>query len=226
MKNFQLNAEPRTDLGKKAAKAIRKENKIPVVLNGGKLIQFAKNEAGEWICNEKLEAGQKAVLTTNEGKGVITTDLTVTKADVRKLIYTPEIYVIELNINGTACKAVLKDIQFHPLTDEILHIDLLQVYDNKPVVMEVPIKLDGHAVGVKAGGKLYLNLKKVKVKGLYNNIPERLVLDVTDINIGQSIKVGKLQFDNFELVSAKDLVIAGVRATRGSAAKAQTEDAE
>ena len=69
-------------------------------------------------------------------------------------------------------------------------------------------------------------LKKVKVKGLYNNIPERLVLDVTDLNIGQSIKVGKLQFDNFELVSAKDLVIAGVRATRGSAAKAQTEDAE
>ena len=147
MKTFQLNAEPRTDLGKKAAKAIRKENKIPVVLNGGKLIQFAKNEAGEWICNEKLEAGQKAVLTTNEGKGVITTDLTVTKADVRKLIYTPEIYVIELNINGTACKAVLKDIQFHPLTDEILHIDLLQVYDNKPVVMEVPVKLDGHAAG-------------------------------------------------------------------------------
>ena len=73
---------------------------------------------------------------------------------------------------------------------------------------------------------LNLNLKKVKVKGLYNNIPERLVIDVTDINIGQSIKVGKLQFDNFELVSAKDLVIAGVRATRGSAAKAQTEDAE
>ena len=191
MKTFQLNAEPRTDLGKKAAKAIRKENKIPVVLNGGKLIQFAKNEAGEWICNEKLEAGQKAVLTTNEGKGVITTDLTVTKADVRKLIYTPEIYVIELNINGTACKAVLKDIQFHPLTDEIL-----------------------------------VELKFANLKGLYNNIPERWVLAVTDINIGQSIKVGKLQFDNFELVSAKDLVIAGVRATRGSAAKAQTEDAE
>ncbi len=224
MKTYQLNAEPRTNLGKKAAKAIRKENKIPVVLNGGQLIQFEKNENGEWVYNGKLEAGQKAVVTTNEGKGVITTDLTVTKADVRKLIYTPEIYVIELNINGTACKAVLKDIQFHPLTDEILHIDLLQVYDNKPVVMEVPVKLEGHAVGVKAGGKLYLNLKKVKTKGLYNNIPERIVIDVTDLKIGQAIKVGQLKFDSYELVSAKDLVITGVRATRGSAAKAQSDE--
>ncbi len=224
MKTYQLNAEPRTNLGKKAAKAIRKENKIPVVLNGGQLVQFEKNEAGEWVYNGKLEAGQKAVVTTAEGKGVITTDLTVNKADVRKLIYTPEIYVIDLNVNGVACKAVLKDIQFHPLTDEILHIDLLQVYDNKPVVMEVPVKLEGHAVGVKAGGKLYLNLKKVKAKGLYNNIPERIVIDVTDLKIGQAIKVGQLKFDNYELVSAKDLVITGVRATRGSAAKAQSDD--
>lgn len=224
MKTYQLNAEPRTNLGKKAAKAIRKENKIPVVLNGGQLIQFDKNENGEWVYNGKLEAGQKAVVTTNEGKGVITTDLTVTKADVRKLIYTPEIYVIDLNVNGTTCKAVLKDIQFHPLTDDILHIDLLQVYDNKPVVMEVPVKLEGHAVGVKAGGKLYLNLKKVKTKGLYNNIPERIVIDVTDLKIGQAIKVGQLKFDSYELVSAKDLVITGVRATRGSAAKTQSDE--
>ena len=224
MKTFVLNAEPRTDLGKKAAKAIRKENKIPVVLNGGKLIQFEKNEAGEWVYNEPLEPGQKAIVTTKEGKGVIATDLVVTQTDVRKLIYTPEIYVIDLNFNGKTCKAVLKDIQFHPLTDAILHIDLLQVYEDKPVVMEVPVKLEGFAIGVKGGGKLYLNLEKVKVKGLYTNIPERLVVNVEQVNIGQAIKVGQLKFDNYELVSAKDLVITGVRATRGSAAKAQAEE--
>ena len=223
MKSYALNAEPRTDLGKKATKALRAESKIPAVLNGGEVVTLPF--AGT------LKPGQKVVeiaenKTSNEKKGIIVTDLSIKLDDVRKLIYTPDIFVIELSINGEAKKAVLKDIQFHPVSDEILHIDLLEVYDNKPVVMEVPVKLDGHAVGVKAGGKLYLNLKKVKVKGLYNNIPERLVIDVTDINIGQSIKVGKLQFDNFELVSAKDLVIAGVRATRGSAAKAQTEDAE
>ena len=77
---------------------------------------------------------------------------------------------------------------------------------------------------VKGGGKLYLNLKKVKVKGLYTNIPERLVVNVEQVNIGQAIKVGQLKFDDYELVSAKDLVITGVRATRGSAAKAQAEE--
>ena len=226
MKTYQLNAEPRTQLGKKAAKAIRKEDKIPVVLNGGELIQFKQNEAGEWSYDGKLDEGQKAIMTTAEGKGVIATDLVVNKADVRKLVYTPEIFVIDLNINGKTVKAVLKDIQFHPLTDAILHIDLLQVTENKPVVVEVPVYTQGHAAGVKAGGKLYLNLKKVKVKGIYTNIPERLNVDVTEITIGHSIKVSDLKFDNFELVSAKDLVITGVKATRGSAAAEATEESE
>src|SRR3712207_3356235 len=110
MKTFQLNAEPRTDLGKKASKAIRNENKIPVVLSGGKVIQFEKNDKGEWSYNGTLEAGEKAVMTTASGKGVITTDLVVNFGDVRKLIYTPEVFVVELTYNGKTHKAVLKDI--------------------------------------------------------------------------------------------------------------------
>ena len=105
MKTFQLNAVPRTDLGKKAAKALRKDNMIPVVLSGGKLIQFEKNENGEFVYNGKLEEGEKAILTTAEGKGVISTDLAVKFNDVRKLIYTPEIFVIELTYNGKLHKA-------------------------------------------------------------------------------------------------------------------------
>ncbi len=224
MKTFQLSAEARLNLGKKAAKAIRKEDKIPVVLNGGKLIQFEKNENGEFVYNGKLEAGEKAVLTTAEGKGVISTDLVVTQSAVRKLIYTPDIFVIDLTYNGTTRKAVLKDIQFHPTTDAILHIDLLEVNEEKPVVMEVPVKIEGHAAGVKAGGKLYLNMKKVKVKAIYNVIPEKLVVNVDEVKIGQAIKVSDLHFDNFELVSAKDLVICGVKATRGSQAAAAEEE--
>lgn len=226
MKTFQLNAEPRTDLGKKAAKALRQENRIPVVLSGGKLIQFEKDENGEWKYNGTLEAGEKAVMTTAAGKGVITTDLSVKFNDIRKLIYTPDIYVIELTYNGKTHKAVLKDIQFHKLNDSILHIDLLEVYDDKPVVMNVPVAVEGHAVGVKAGGKLYLSMKKVKVKGLYNNIPERIVVNVEDIKIGHSIKVSDLHFDNYELVSSKDLVITGVRATRAAATAVATEEGE
>lgn len=217
MKTFKLNAEPRTALGKKATKALRCENKIPVVLNGGKLVELDAdgNYAGT------LMPGEKVVPVGRDGKAVITTDLQVNFADVRKLIYSPEVFVIELSYNGQTRMAVLKDIQFHKVSDAILHIDLLEVNDQKPVVVEVPVHVEGHAVGVKAGGKLYLNLKKVKVKAVYTEIPETIMVDVTNCAIGHAIKVGDLQFDKFELVNAKDLVIAGVRTTR--AAKAATE---
>ena len=160
MKSYALNAEPRTDLGKKATKALRAESKIPAVINGGEVVTLPYEGA--------LKPGQKVVeiaenKTSNEKKGIIVTDITLKTDDVRKLIYTPDIFVIDLTINGEAKKAVLKDIQFHPVSDEILHIDLLEVYDNKPVVMEVPVALEGHAEGVKAGGKLTLSMKKLKV---------------------------------------------------------------
>jgi hypothetical protein len=222
MKTFQLNAEPRTDLGKKATKALRGANLIPAVVNGGKLIQFDKNENGEWVYNGQLEAGEKAIVTTASGKGVITTDITVKVNDVRKLVYSPEVFVIDLTFNGKTRKAVLKDIQFHPLNDSILHMDFLEVSEEKPVVVEIPVHVSGHAAGVKAGGKLYFNLKKVKVKGIYTKLPEDIVVDVTNVGIGGAIKVADLKFDDFELVSAKELVVTGVRATRAAAAAAAT----
>ncbi len=221
MKTFQLNAEPRTDLGKKAAKALRKENKIPVVLNGGKLVEL---KDGKY--DGKLLAGEKVVPIGRDGKAIITTDLTVNAADVRKLIYTPEIFVIELTYDGQTKKAVLKDIQFHAVSDAIMHIDLLEVYEDKPVTMEVPVHVEGHAAGVKAGGKLYLSMKKVKVRGLYSKMPETIMVNVSDLQIGHAIKVRDLQFDDYELVSAKDLVICGVKATRASANAAATEEGE
>ena len=222
MKTFQLNAEPRTDLGKKAAKTLRKENKIPVVLNGGKLVEL---KDGKY--DGKLLEGEKVVPIGRDGKAVITTDLTVNFADIRKLVYSPEVFVIDLTYDGITKKAVLKDIQFHPVNDSILHIDLLEVHDNKPVIVEVPVHVEGHAVGVKAGGKLFLALKKVKVKGIYSDLPEDIKIDVSDIQIGHSIKVGDLKFDKYELANAKELVIAGVRATRASrdASAGETEEA-
>ena len=221
MKTFQLNAEPRTDLGKKAAKALRKENKIPVVLNGGKLVEL---KDGKY--EGTLLAGEKVVPVGRDGKAIITTDLWVNAADVRKLIYTPEIYVIDLTFDGQTKKAVLKDIQFHAVSDAIMHIDLLEVYEDKPVTMEVPVHVEGHAVGVKAGGKLYLSMKKVKVRGLYNKLPETIMVNVSDLQIGYAIKVRDMQFDDYELVSAKELVICGVKATRASANAAATEEGE
>ena len=159
-----------------------------------------------------------------DGKAIITTDLVVNKADVRKLIYTPEVFVIDLTYDGITKKAVLKDIQFHPVTDAILHIDLMEVNDKKPVVVEVPVHVEGHAAGVKAGGKLYLSMKKVKVKGIYTDIPETVIINVEKLQIGQSIKIADLKFDNFELANAKELVVAGVRTTRAAAAAAAAEE--
>ena len=222
MKTFQLNAEPRTDLGKKAAKALRASQKIPCVLNGGKVVEL---KDGKY--EGTLAEGEKVVEIGRDGKAVLTTDFTVNFNDVRKLIYTPEVYVVELNINGVEKKAVLKDIQWHPIKDSILHLDFLEVNEEKPVVVPIPVKVEGHAAGVKAGGKLFLSMKKVKVKGIYTDIPERIVVNVDDIAIGHAIKVGDLKFDKFELANAKDLVITGVRATRAAAAAAaETEEGE
>lgn len=172
-----------------------------------------------------LAEGEKVVPVGRDGKAVVTTDFVVGFDDIRKLIYTPDVYTVELTINGVTKHVVLKDIQWHPVTDSILHLDFLEVNEEKPVVVEVPVKIEGHAAGVKAGGKLYLNMKKVKVKGIYTEIPERVIVNVDDVKIGHVIKIGDLSFDKYELANAKDLVIAGVRATRAAAAAAAAAEA-
>ena len=214
MKTFQLIAEPRVDLGKKAAKALRSEGKIPVVLNGG--------EPFELPYKGTLNPGEKIVEIEN-GRGLITTDLTVSNDAIRKLIYTPDIFAIELQFNGGKKMAVLREIQFHPVKDNILHLDLLEVTDSKPVVMSVPVKIEGHAEGVRAGGKLTLSMKKLKVKACYTEIPERLVINVDHLGLGKTLQVGELHFEGLELVSPKEAVVCAVqltRAARGAAAAA------
>lgn len=221
MKTFQLPAEPRTALGKKATKALRLNNQIPCVLNGGKVVKL---NDGKY--DGKLAEGEKCIPIGRDGLAVLTTDFTINYADVRRMIYSPDTYVVELALNGKTQKAVVKDVQWHPVKDSILHMDFLAVSDDKPVTVEIPVAIEGHAVGVKAGGKLYLSMKKVKVKGIYSEIPERIVVNVDSIEIGHSIKVGDLKFDNFELASSKDLVIVGVRATRAAAAAAAAAEEE
>ena len=213
MKSFALTASPRTDLGKKATKALRAEGKIPAVVNGGEVVTLPFSGT--------LSEGQKVVeiaenKTSNVKKAIITTDIVINKEDVRKLIYTPEIFVIDLTVNGETKKAVLKDIQFHPVTDEILHIDFLEVSENKPVVMEVPVALEGHAEGVKAGGKLTLSMKKLKVKAVYSAIPEKIVVNIDNIKLGQSLKVGALHYDGLELINSKNAVVCAVQLTRAA----------
>lgn len=201
MQTYKLTAEPRVDLGKKAAKNLRATGKIPVVLNGG--------EPFELPFKGTLQPGEKIVEIEN-GRGIITTDLTVTNEAVRKLIYTPDIFAIELEYNGGKKMAVLREIQFHPVKDNILHLDLLEVTDSKPVIMSVPVKLEGHAEGVKAGGKLTMSMKKLKVRAIYTQIPERLVINVDHLGLGKTLQVGELHFDGLELVTPKEAVVCAV----------------
>ena len=215
MKKYQLKAEGRDLTGKKSVKALRAEGKIPAVLNGGKIVELPYKEP--------LKVGEK-VVEIDDKRGIITTDIVVKNEDVRKLIYTPDIFEIDLDLNGEVRKAVMKEIQFQPVKDTILHIDFLEVGPEKPIIMEVPVQVEGHAEGVKAGGKLTLTLRKLKVKALYDQIPERLIVKVDDLGLGKSIQVGDLHYEGLELMNAKNAVVCAVqltRAARGAAAKAE-----
>ena len=207
MKTFQLEGTPRTDLGKKAVKALRKQNLIPAVLNGGQLITLPYDNA--------LKAGEKVVEIANN-QALIVTDFTVSTESVRKLVYTPEIFAIDLTIGDKKTKAVIKDIQFHPVTDAILHMDFLEVNEQKPIIMEVPVALEGHSEGVKAGGKLSLEMRKLKVKAIYSQIPEKLVINIDNLGLGKTIQVGELHFEGLELMNAKNAVVCAVKLTRSA----------
>ena len=148
---------------------------------------------------------------------------TVTNEGLRNLVYTPHIYVVDLDIDGKKVNAILKDIQFHPVKDTILHVDFYQIDEAKPIVMEVPVQLEGLAEGVKAGGKLQLQMRKLKVKAVYTEIPERLVINVDHLGLGKTMQVGEIHFEGLEIMNAKNAVVCAVqltRAARGAQAKA------
>jgi large subunit ribosomal protein L25 len=142
---------------------------------------------------------------------------------LRKLIYTPEIYLVELTVGGKTRTAIMKDLQFHPVSDAVLHVDFLEVTATKPIVMNVPVKLEGLAEGVKAGGKLTQEMRTLKVRATYDKVPENLTINVSELGLGKTIQVGALSFDGLEILSPAMNVVAAVkltRAARGAAAKA------
>ncbi|MDR0799882.1 MAG: 50S ribosomal protein L25/general stress protein Ctc [Dysgonamonadaceae bacterium] len=141
---------------------------------------------------------------------------TVKQEGIRKLIYTPEVFIVNLTIEGKAYTAILKDSQYQPVTDTLLHADFQQIFADKPVIIEIPVVLEGLAEGVKAGGKLSLETRKLKVKGLYKNFPEKLAINTEHLGLGKTIQVGELQFDNLELLNAKDSVVAAIKMTRAA----------
>lgn len=155
--------------------------------------------------------------------GSETQHLVVKADDINKLIYTPDIFLIELDVEGKMIKAVLKEVQFHPVSDKTLHADLYEVSEDKPIVMSVPVVLNGHAVGVRAGGKLVREKRNLRVRAVYDKIPENLVIDVTNLKLGKTIQVHELSFEGLELVDAPQAVVCAVKQTRAARGKDATE---
>ncbi len=186
MKTYEITGVKRESIGKKDAKALRKAERVPCVLYGGK---------------ENVHFSTSA----KELKGAI---------------YTPDVYIMNLDIDGKKIVAVIQDIQFHPVSDEVTHIDFLEVKDGEKVKVEVPVKLEGFAKGVQKGGKLHLAMRRLKVSGLVDNLPDDLTIKVDDLDLGKSIKIGELDFENLEILHAKNAVVATVRLTRAARAAA------
>ncbi len=141
--------------------------------------------------------------------------------EFKSLIYTPNVYLVDLDIDGTVCQSIIQDSQFHPVKEQLLHVDFLRTSDDKTVKVEIPVKVEGFAKGIRNGGKLKLNLRTLKVKAMVKYLPDTININVDDLDIGQSYKVGSLQRENLEFLNAKAVPVVTIMITRAArAAKA------
>ena len=140
------------------------------------------------------------------------------EGDFRKIVYTPKVYQAELNIDGKIYAAFMQELQFHPVTDKLLHVDFLQISDKKALKIDLPVRLDGYAKGIQQGGRLKANLRTLKVKGIFKNLPDEIVIEVTDLGIGESIRVGDIKSEGFEIMNNKSVPVATVVVTRAARA--------
>jgi large subunit ribosomal protein L25 len=153
-------------------------------------------------------------------------DFSVDAKEMRPLIYSPNSFIVEFDIDGKKEKGVLREVQFHPVKDHPLHIDFFRLSEGQPVAIDIPVRITGNSEGVKLGGKLTVMKRKLRVSGLEQNLPDELVVDVTELGIGKSIFVGDLKYDNLTLLNPSSTAVCAViitRAARGAAAAAAEE---
>lgn len=137
---------------------------------------------------------------------------------LKGLVYTPEVYTVELNIDGTTHKAMMKDIQFHPVSDKILHIDFLQMDDNKKIMMQIPVKVTGNSPGVRAGGMLINKLRRLKISALPKHLPDMIEISIDTMEIGDDVRVRDMKMSGVEFLDSPSNVITAVKTTRVVAA--------
>ena len=198
MKEITLQASVRTDLGKKASRDLRRAGNVPCVVYG-------------------VERGEDGL--------PVAQPITISQKELAKVVYTPNVYIINLDIDGKPVRTILKALQADFVKDTPIHVDFYQITD-APIVIDIPVKLNGLAAGVKAGGKLVLNVRKLRVKAPYTQLPDTLDIDVTDLALGKSVKVSELNFEGVEIVTSKEVVVCAVRMTRAARSASSAEEEE
>lgn len=180
MKTIAISGSPRENVGKRDAKELRYEGKVPAVLYGGQeQVHFA-----------------------------------VSRTDLNEAIYSPEANFVEIDLDGKKVKAIIKDTQFHPLTDLLLHVDFLQLFDDKAINMEIPVKLTGTSPGVKMGGKLVQKLRKLRVKAFPKNMPQVVEVSIAKLEVGNLFRVRDLEKGEFQVTNTPEDTIVSVAMSR------------
>lgn len=150
------------------------------------------------------------------GQGVENVNFSINVKELKKITHTPSSYILDVNVDGKVYKCVFHDVQYHPLTDEALHVDLLAINTEKPVTIDVPVVIVGNSEGVKQGGKLMVSSRKLKVSAMLENLPDTLEVDITNLALGKTIVAGNLSYDNVTIVSPKSTIICAVKMTRAA----------
>ena len=182
------------------------------------------------------QVGNKAVIKAFRREGLVPCNLyglgmdnilfTVNAKELKALTDTPNAYIVDLFLDDAkkAQTCVLHELQWHPVTDECLHVDFLAVGDKKPVTISVPLVIEGHAKGVQQGGKFYQNVRSLKISALMKDLPDELTIDITSLGLDKRIKASDVQVKNVTVVSDKDTIICGVKTTRNVTAAAAAEE--
>jgi len=134
--------------------------------------------------------------------------------DFRNLVYTPDVFIIEFDIEGEKCRAVIQDLQFHPVTEKLLHLDFLQIFDDKEVTVTIPVRLKGNAVGIRDGGILSFRRRKIITRAIPSNLPDYIEINIEDVEIGQSIFIKDLRDERYTFLAPDNAVVVGVRVAR------------
>ena len=180
MKSIAISGSPRENVGKRDAKELRYDGKVPAVLYGG----------------------------------ATQTHFSVSAADLKPVVYTPVVHFIDIEVAGVKSQAVIQDIQFHPLTEKIIHVDFLALDPNKPIAIEIPVKLIGTSPGVKMGGKLVQKLRKLRVRGLPKDHLDTVDVSIEGLEVGKSVRVSEISLPNLTITNAAEDTIVSVTTSR------------